>query len=401
MTHPLRPTVPLCLPGLLGLLLAAAPALPAQQPADGTRLRIGTWNLEFYGHRRDPRTEADHLRIAAQIRALGVAVLAVQEIGGDEVLGRLAQRIGPAWQAVLGTTGGFREDPHRLAVGFLYDGARVELLAAEELLEFPRRLEDLPIFHRVPVTACFRDRATGFDFRAVTVHLKAGREPADDDKRRLEATVLGGWLARLQDGAGEDPDLVLLGDCNATYDSEPLALLERGGRLRPLRAAAPEPTILHFEEPIDMIAVGAGLGEAVAATFDSHQELAGSGEPSRTAWRQTYSDHFPVTVDLAVRGDDDPGATFATGPQSQWLPVARRTGRPQATADAPAGAGAQEPAAPAEPMPPGARVRVHLAGGSVIEGLLLAPLGDWVYVRTGRGETVACAREHVVTVTRP
>jgi hypothetical protein len=42
-------------------------------------------------------------------------------------------------------------------------------------------------------------------------------------------------------------------------------------------------------------------------------------EAAKRAWRQTYSDHFPVTIDLRAAPDGDPEATFAAPVHS--LPV--------------------------------------------------------------------------------
>jgi len=353
-------------------------ALPAQ---DRGTLRIGTWNLEHFGQRHSPpRSAADIVRLAAAIRGLGVSVLAVQEIAGPDALRQLAAKIGPGWRLVLGTTGGWSDGKSRQSIGFLYDGSRVELLHAEELLQFPRRLEDVPIFHRIPVTACFRDQRTGFDFRCVTVHFKASTGPVNEQKRRLEATTLHGWLEGLQARNGEDQDVVVLGDFNSTYGTAVQRALERGAVVRYLEQLRAEPTIMHFDDPIDQIAVGPGLTEIVADSFDSHSEDMSRDEPERTRWRHSYSDHFAVTADLRIRRDEDPAASFDKGPQRQWLPpTLRKTPGLAAAAPATVRAGASFRA--------GSSVTVYLSGpGNAIKGELLEPLGEhWLYLRDSKG----------------
>ncbi len=352
------------------LLSLACAALPAQQV---TELQIGTWNLEFLGadpkYRRDtpPRSDEDYQQIGAYVKELGVAALAVQEICGSAPLEKVAAAAGPTWRAVLGTSGQWTDGKTQQGVGFLYDEARLELLHCEELLDFPAELDGVNVFHRKPVTACFRHRATGADFRAVVVHLKAGRKDRDLQKRRAEAGKLREWIGALQRRRGEDPDIVLLGDFNSTYGDDPERLLEQGGALQYLEHEEARPTILWFDDPIDQMAVGRGFDELRGSALTSH---AVRGEQERLRFRKTYSDHFPCTATLRLRGDDDEAATFSKGPRSQWLPVTTR--------------GESQAKAARWPLPVGAEVVVTLRGGEQplrYEGVLSKPLPEergWV-----------------------
>ena len=307
------------LPFVLGSCLSAQGA--------PTALSIGTWNLEFLGAEGDFRNklplrdDADYEKIGQKVRALGVAVLAVQEICGEAPLRKVAAAAGPSWQVLLGTSGGWDDGKTSQQIGFLYDAAVVDLLQAEELLALPREQEGVPIFHRVPVSACFRWKATGFDFRAITVHLKAGQKAPDETKRRLEATLLHGWITDLQRATGEDQDIVVLGDFNSTYGTEPQQALERGGSLQYLQPAAPTPTIMHFPEPIDQVAVAPAFDELGRTSFTVHGGFDGM---AKDAWRKTYSDHFPVTVTITAANDTDPAATFRAAAPEGKLPASRR-----------------------------------------------------------------------------
>ena len=130
------------LPSLL-LPFLAAQALLAQAPAQP--LRLGTWNLEFLGadgnyrNNLPPRDEADFAKIGQKVKDLGVAVLAVQEICGDEPLRKVAAGAGPSWHFLLGTSGGWDDGKTSQQVGFLYDTAQVELLFAPESAEGTNR----------------------------------------------------------------------------------------------------------------------------------------------------------------------------------------------------------------------------------------------------------------------
>lgn len=368
---------------LVPLLLASL--LAAQ--GEG-RLRLGTWNLEFFGgpasmrsftepgkERREvpPRDETDVQRIGQTLKELDVRVLAVQEIGGEEALAGLAAATGPNWRSLLGTSGGWNDGKAMQGIGFVWDSERVELLYAEELNAFPREQDGVPIFHRVPVTACFRDKRTGLDFRAVVVHLKAGRAADDKKKRRLEATILRDWIVTLQSSKNEDQDVVVLGDFNSTYGDDPQVVFEESGALRYLPQTKPEPTILHFPEPIDQMAFSPRFLEVVPHTFDAHGEMAAA---DRDGYRKTFSDHFLVTVDLVAAKDDDPEAMFSRGAPEQVLPASRRMRAEAAPA-------ANAPKAEAR-FARGQRVMVFLLNGENSEGTLLTPLGEWVELLEGK-----------------
>jgi len=373
----------------LSLTLAASLAAQASN-----ELRIGTWNLEFFGgppamrsvfldggKRRElpARDEQDLQKIGAFIRELGVSVLAVQEIGNEATLRALCQQIGPSWSLVLGTTGGWTDGKALQAIGFLYDDARVELLWAEEMLDFPREKDNLPIFHRVPVTACFKDRASGLDFRAVCVHLKAGKETNDQKKRSLEAAGLRDWLITLQASKDEDQDIVVLGDFNSGYGTDAQKSLESSGAARYLPQRSAEPTIMHFDEPIDQIAPSPRFLEALPETFDAHGEAA---QADKETWRKTYSDHFPVTVTLKSERDDDPDATFSRGKPEHRLPANERAAKNQP---------APSKAKSDESFTAGTAVIVELAYAGengkphTVEGTLVAGLGDWIKLRDLQG----------------
>lgn len=351
-----------------------------------TNFRIGSWNLEFLGadpsFRRDtpPRDDDDYAAIGKKLVELGLCVVAVQEINGEAPLLQVAAGAGPAWRVLLGTSGGWDDGKTAQNIGFVYDSAAVELLQAEELLQLPRKVDDVPIFHRVPVTACFRHKATGCDFRLVTVHLKAGQKDPDAVKRKLEATQLGLWLEGLRRDAHEDGDVFVLGDFNCNYDSEPPRLLAANGALADLRGAAPKASILHFDETIDHILAAAACAEADPRSFTVH---AVDGAAARQAWRKTYSDHFPVSVTLLANGDDDPGAAFTIGAPEQRLPLSRRPAL--AATQSPSPAAINLVPAGQWPLAVGARIELETIDASrSYSGRLLAPLpvgpGGWVVI---------------------
>ncbi len=366
---------------LLSALLFVAAAAPAQS------VRIGTWNLEHFGFRREPRTDDDYGKIAKVIKEIGFDMLAVQEIGGPVPMQKLCDHLGYDWQFVLGSTGLFRDDPGRISVGFLWNNARLELVQAEELLHLPRRADDLPIFHRVPVTAVFRSREGGLDFRAITVHLKASRGTVNERKRVAEVTEVAKYVRTLLNDPKEDHDIVLLGDFNHTYGAPAYEALAGFGVVQYLRPEQLRPTIIHFDDPIDHIAYTNELAAEglVVTSLKVHGRAATA---DRDAWRKSYSDHIPVSVDI-VGTDGDPDASFAAVDERYRLWAGGRA------AAAPTNASATRPT----PIGAGMTVRVTTLDGKSYHGTLLEELDLWVQLdRADGGGRIAIPTAHVAEI---
>ena len=310
-------TSSLLFPFALAVLSAASCVSTPQQSSS---FQIGTWNLEFLGasgnfrNNLPQRTEEDYAAIGLKIAMTGVCIMAVQEINDEESLKKVAAGAGPQWGSFLGTSGRWDDGRTSQRIGFLYDKSAVDLLFAEELDQLPRQYEGAPIFHRVPLTAAWKHKTSGCDFRLVTVHLKAGQKPEDNKKRRGEAMALSGWLDALQRQPNEDPDIMVLGDFNSTYGTEPEQIFEQSGLRKYLDQTSASPTIMHFPEPIDQIVVADACVEVRRTSLHVASDFGGL---SKDAWRKTYSDHFPVVFELHAENDDDPHATFLRGVTGQ------------------------------------------------------------------------------------
>ena len=273
-------------------------------------LRIGAWNLEFFGSRSDPpRTSADVDAIAEYIRKLGVDAMVLTEVDGEKPVKDLCRRLGAEWKCEVGSskTGGNPGGAEQ-AVAVIWNDYRLDLISGGELTQLPRKLDGLPIFHRLPVTACLRDRAGGPDFRLVGVHFKAGRDDPSNRKRLLEMTEVRHYLDGLAAKENEDKDVVVLGDFNSGPQFREAEALTAGRFSTYMTKAGGGTTIIHFNQQIDQIVPLGTFAEVKAGTFDIHNR---EGLRDREAWRKTYSDHFPVTVDLAATPDDDPAAKFS------------------------------------------------------------------------------------------
>ena len=360
------------------LFVSLCVVLPTQEVTD---LVLGTWNIEFLGadakFRRDTeaRSADDVAAIGHKVKQLGVSLLAVQEISGQAVLDVVARAAGSNWRAILGTSGAWDDKKTQQGVGFLYDSSVLDLLYAEELLDFPSELDGVSVFHRKPVTAALRHRSTGCDFRIVVVHLKAGQKDRDQQKRRAEATHLRSWIDQLLSDQQEDHDIVILGDFNSSYGDVPEQLLERDGAMQYLDHQTPSPTIVHFDTPIDQLCVAKQFRELQRNSLTVHGV---QGTAERLQWRKTYSDHFPVTARLTPLADDDPDKTFSHGGPEQVLPTTRRA---VASTEASGDANTLQ-----WPPTPGLHVEMYV-DGRIVEGTLIhLPIErGWVVIDPGQG----------------
>lgn len=321
------------LPALLGLALLAAPA--RAQEAAQQRIRIGTWNIENFGGRREKREDADYARIADYIKNdLKVDVLALQEINGVEPLQRLTKSMGSNWSFLVGSSGkiGRTKTSRQIGVAFLYDTTKVELLHAHELNELPRKSsEGHWIFHRVPLVATFRHKSGGIDFRAVSVHFKAGRlnlkrSAKDSAKRQAEVTFLTQRLKDLLAAEGEDQDLIVLGD----YNSDPSypAWKTMAEHFQMVEPVEKHQSIVWFEEQIDHAALSKGKGlseELVASSVRIRSEL--FKKLGKDEWKAKYSDHIPLVLELDASRDRDPDARF-TSPSKHFVKPNQETKEP-------------------------------------------------------------------------
>jgi endonuclease/exonuclease/phosphatase family metal-dependent hydrolase len=270
-------------------------------------LRLGAWNLEHFGSRNDPPRTDEHMQaVADYIRDLDVQVLAVCEINGEKPLKELVKRIGPEWKFVLGTSGNVGQEG-QVAPGVLWDDSRVEMLGAGELSELSGQSSAGLIFHRAPVVAAFRDRAGGPDFRVVSVHFKAGRTPEDFDRRTAEGKSLRGYLEKLVADKNEDNDIVVLGDFNHDPSAGEADAWTDGGFAKFLTGRGR--SIIHFNRQIDHAVPLGTFEEVKESSFEIHSR---HGLRDTKRWRDSYSDHFPVTADLHPVPDDDPGARFTS-----------------------------------------------------------------------------------------
>lgn len=171
-------------------------AVPAVGSA--TTLDLACWNIENF-----PATATTPTYVADLITSLDLDVVVVEEIASITAWRELLDRL-PAYAGVL-STHAYTPTSYQ-KIGLIYRAGLVtvgapELLFVTDTYAFPR-----PPF-RVPVTV------GALTVDVIGVHLKAGVEAADADRRAAAARTLDAYLRSHLAGAG-DPEFVVLGDYN-------------------------------------------------------------------------------------------------------------------------------------------------------------------------------------------
>jgi endonuclease/exonuclease/phosphatase family metal-dependent hydrolase len=205
-----------CLALLLGLSVPAAlQAAGAPAPLEFT---AATYNLRLdtpddgpnaWAHRRDA--------VRALVRYHGIELMGTQE-GLMNQINDLAAMPGFAWVGV-GRDDGKDGGEHS---AIFYRSARFELLAHGDYWlsatpDVPSRSWDSRCCNRLATWARLRERRSGREFYVFSVHFDHEAEVS----RRESAKLM---LRKIKEIAGEAPT-VILGDFNATPDSEPVRIM--------------------------------------------------------------------------------------------------------------------------------------------------------------------------------
>ena len=225
----------------------ATPAGGAQKDSGGVvEVGVASWNIEVFdgagpGDTSFPTRSIRHLdMITETLRRTGAAVIGLQEVIGDKPLDQLLSALNAP--EVQGGAGEADAAVWRGASGKTRPGEiHCALLWNEKVLDLVGRVtefkdlswghregegvssKDLLRFHRIPLAARFRVRASpSHDFTVVVIHLKAmdtgidGYLDSNDRRRRGELEdLIRLWLLKpAAQGRMKDEDLIVLGDMN-------------------------------------------------------------------------------------------------------------------------------------------------------------------------------------------
>jgi len=182
-------------------------------------LEVGTFNIEWFPCKDDgaymkeygielrwpPKGDrTDISTLFSLLEDLDIELLAVQEIV-DPVLLRDSAKIylGEQFEVI------YAEAKSSQKVGFLYDSSVLELIGEQEIYSNVALGPDS--YLRPAFRAFFRYKNGGYDFHAISVHLKSS--PRGWKQREKQWVYLDEILSTLPEKSG-DGDIILLGDFN-------------------------------------------------------------------------------------------------------------------------------------------------------------------------------------------
>jgi endonuclease/exonuclease/phosphatase family metal-dependent hydrolase len=260
--------------------------------AKQTERRILSWNIEFLGTREPPRSQAQHDAIAQRILSFDAAVLALQEIYDGSVLEYIRSQMGASWQ-IYHTWG---------ENALLYDTNKVEMLSLEMLTNLNNPpYTAYPWTWATPVSGIFRPvRMYAEPFRVIGLHCHWN----DVDIRTAEGIWLRTKIAEFLADPDEPNDIILLGDLNGAPGTPPHPQLQEGNILYLLPKENGDITHVNDRSQIDHCYVTQDANDKLPkhSAFVIRPEYYGE---TPLQFDETYSDHYPVFIDLKPSAHTD------------------------------------------------------------------------------------------------
>lgn len=181
------------------------PSSFVQPQGDVTTFELATWNLEYF-----PQTNSTVELVGNIVEALDIDLYAIQEINDTTAFRNLLDRL-PEYD------GFFSQDVYSwgyLKTGVIYKRSIVSVSQIRQLFE-----DDWYAFTRPPLEAHIVAQKDGrrFDFVLIVMHLKAGNDEDDLNRRRQAAQRLKNYLDA-QVAANAEKDYLIAGDWNDEID---------------------------------------------------------------------------------------------------------------------------------------------------------------------------------------
>jgi hypothetical protein len=306
------------------VLLVLAPMLVPGRPdakPSGDVLRVGSWNLNRFGHPSLPRSSDDIVRMANHMASCGVHVLAIQEVvvtrlgdsgqprsyALDELVAVLADEHGQMWEYWLYRGSG------DLQLGFMWRADMVTLESAPLNGLSSKKVEceltnkkgvvksaKIPPFSHYPVVAHVRTGDGMTDFTLINVHLKEPEHMFGQgsywEARLAAADSIATWIEgvwnpkkpKKKEGKNKSPDKMPLQGLK--LPNKPLIGIIGGPAFQPMSPLAPGADGADIKKNLSTIdpdvAVLGMLNTAVQAErdleplLDLGMHLVGTSEPT-------------------------------------------------------------------------------------------------------------------------
>lgn len=307
------------------------------------KIRIATWNIEHLGSpgrglggigagSLQRRSDNDLKKVADFIKDdLRADVLAIQEVAitatpsfgnVSETLDKIVDELGSDWSAHVGSPGSgivAFGTLRNLQNAFLWNTAKVRLVMAFDM-RFPNEIVGSKnLFDRVPLAGYFqalKNLQDTNDFLLVNVHLTSGQ---GNDENHLAAMVIIEQNIRneLKRHNFRESDRIILGDFNdnpfavdSNGQPEHIDLMYRYMESRRYTDLVTLQTGFtrmdtNRRSIIDHILVNKGASVDLLSSSAERVMPSDTTDAGLATWRRTFSDHFPLFIELKVRNSDN------------------------------------------------------------------------------------------------
>lgn len=285
----------------IAIFLPSAFAQFPYSPPEG-HIRIMTFNIQAVNNREEwggPRTPAELTLLAQRLVSFEADIIGCQEIKEESAFNDIATQMGSEWAWFSQGAG---TDTH---TAFLYNQDRVELLEDDTLYQLPEApFTPWPSSHfdGVPMVGLFQPSVAGsLPVRVINVHLQSGLSSQNSTDRTNQTNYIRDLVSHYRSIDSSKSPLAVLGDFNMIGTDSNFSILEQGNLLTRLlkRNGTVTWNVNNFE--LDHILVLSGLLTRVDQA-DCYVVRENDYSDTLDDWRRIYSDHYPVFIDLDVRG---------------------------------------------------------------------------------------------------
>ena len=248
------------------------------------------WNIRDFSSKS--RDDTELAAIAGVLQ--GADLVAIGELNDPEAIVRLARVLGPSWRSVESEKVG-RSPQSAEHYGFLWNSEAFDLQSKVKIV--PDRGDPID---RDPATATFRHTSGTFDCILMAVHVTWGDKVA---ARKAEIHALADSWTRVLREAGDERDLILMGDFNRNVGDDSFdALVALGARPT---LPGDVPTTVDSDSTYDQIfldptATSEWSKRAYVIPFDETHFEGDDKVASKVA-----SDHRPVWIAITLPDRDD------------------------------------------------------------------------------------------------
>ncbi|WP_075604104.1 endonuclease/exonuclease/phosphatase family protein [Saccharicrinis aurantiacus] len=304
--------------------------------AQKQKLKVSTWNIEHLGdagrgfpeiYNQFPmRTDEQLNAIASLIKdTLNLDIVAIQEVSLSKTyngksysneLYQITQALGDDWNYYLASVDPKIREPD-MQNAFIYNTAKVELASVFEMPVPDYNVGPKSLFDRVPLVGYFKStnsKVKNPGFVIVNLHLASGK---DNDENHLAAMVMVEQNLSYYMGqnhiSNREQDRIILGDFNDNphqlkSNGEP-AFIQTLYNYMELKGYKDyvdqsfESTRMskNFNSIIDHILVKKQLHDNIREAKATMYLPPDRSDEGFKKWRATYSDHFPMYIELLMK----------------------------------------------------------------------------------------------------